>query len=503
MTATNYEVNSGISVSAINITTGHMPRGTSEELAQQSINAPNSPSSSSSTSKNNGDSTFEPTVDMMVNDFDDEQTLEEEEALAASEAEDPSTELSHLQKESDMPIEELLALYNCAGRDEIMNRYPTTKKSTAKSRRMTSTSSSNLEVSDTINEHEEEEEFEDADEEEEEEDGESKEASQLCKLYPETYGNSGDKRLLRTISRQQSDEEDDGDYSPDEDEFKKTIMVGSEFQAVIPEGFFKYDDVLPYENEDKLLWDPTRLSEKQTEDYLQKAHQARSQQPASGVDAIPLGSHLKDDEQALHLLLQCGHNTEEALRRKRINAVPSTEQMSIWSEEECRNFENGIRVYGKDFHTIKQTKVRTRSVGELVQFYYLWKKTERHDVFANKARLDKKKYSLHPGLTDYMDRFLEEQDGNNGNVNASATQRDRSSSPSAVNCLLQSDLRRSVTSSTTANQKTQQPETSSSYHHRTAHSSTSLKDPLAVDQGDVVYSSGITSTTDIRHPMTQ
>ena len=44
-------------------------------------------------------------------------------------------------------------------------------------------------------------------------------------------------------------------------------------------------------------------------------------------------------------------------------------------------------------------QVRTRSVGELVQFYYLWKKTERHDVFANKTRLEKKKYILHPGVT--------------------------------------------------------------------------------------------------------
>ena len=42
-------------------------------------------------------------------------------------------------------------------------------------------------------------------------------------------------------------------------------------------------------------------------------------------------------------------------------------------------------------------QVRTRSVGELVQFYYLWKKTERHDVFANATRLEKKKYTLHPG----------------------------------------------------------------------------------------------------------
>lgn len=67
-------------------------------------------------------------------------------------------------------------------------------------------------------------------------------------------------------------------------------------------------------------------------------------------------------------------------------------------------------------------QVRTRSVGELVQFYYLWKKTERHDLFASKARLEKKKYNLHPGLTDHMDRFLEEQENSTGFG-------DRSSSP--------------------------------------------------------------------------
>lgn len=146
---------------------------------------------------------------------------------------------------------------------------------------------------------------------------------------------------------------------------------------------------------------------------------------------LPCGNHLRDDEQSLYLLLQCGHNTEEALRRRRLNAtLPSVmavavanqtnqspgndTRMSLWSEEECRNFESGLRVYGKDFHAIQQSKVRTRSVSELVQFYYLWKKTERHDIFANKARLEKKKYNLHPGLTDYMDRFLEEQENNGG-----------------------------------------------------------------------------------------
>ncbi|XP_041776084.1 mesoderm induction early response protein 1-like [Anopheles merus] len=275
------------------------------------------------------------------------------------------------------------------------------------------------------------------DEEDDEDEGE--EPSELRQLFEPI----NDSQAL-------SEDEEDGDYIPDE-EVKKTIMVGSDFQAVIPEGLCRYDDALPYENEDKLLWNPTILNEQQIEDYLVKttapgggglgagggagapagqqgsraaAGAANEAQPNS-VYALPLGNHLRDDEQSLYLLQQCGHNVDEALRRKRIsnNAVPVPEQqMSIWSEEECRNFENGLRVHGKDFHMIQQTKVRTRSVGELVQFYYLWKKTERHDLFASKARLEKKKYNLHPGLTDHMDRFLEEQENSTGFG-------DRSSSP--------------------------------------------------------------------------
>lgn len=224
------------------------------------------------------------------------------------------------------------------------------------------------------------------------------------------------------MSRTHSEEEeDDYDYSPDEDEWKKTIMVGSDYQAVIPDGLTTYDDALPYENDDKLLWEPWLLNEHEIEHYLTEAS-ARSHP----VGTLPHGSGLRDDEQALFLLLQCGHNVDEALRRSRIIHAPPPETcVSLWSEDECRNFENGLRTYGKDFHMIQQHKVRTRSVGELVQFYYLWKKTERHDVFANKTRLEKKKYTLHPGLTDFMDRFLEEQEAG----------RDRSSSPSATNAI--------------------------------------------------------------------
>lgn len=52
--------------------------------------------SATSVVQTSSDSLFEPTVEMMVNDFDDERTLEEEEALAVTE--DPSTELSNLER---------------------------------------------------------------------------------------------------------------------------------------------------------------------------------------------------------------------------------------------------------------------------------------------------------------------------------------------------------------------------------------------------------------------
>lgn len=44
------------------------------------------------------DKLFEPSLEMMVNDFDDESTLELEEKMASTEAQDPNAELNSLQK---------------------------------------------------------------------------------------------------------------------------------------------------------------------------------------------------------------------------------------------------------------------------------------------------------------------------------------------------------------------------------------------------------------------
>ncbi|CAH0562004.1 unnamed protein product [Brassicogethes aeneus] len=273
------------------------------------------------------DKLFDPSVDMLVNDFDDERTLEEEEALAAGESDDPNAELSSLQKESNMPLEELLALYGYRGENQE-NESP---------------------VEDV------DQQAEGAMEDQESEtEAQEQQPSKLRALYETIPENDQDaSRLLRSVSRVSEEEEEDYDYSPDEDEWRKvnkTIMVGSDYQAVIPEGLCHYDDALPYENEDKLLWDAYIMQTDVVEDFLKKA-------AALSKPAIPMGTQLRDDEQALYLLQQCAHNFDEALRRLRINVTPAS-NVTIWSEEECRNFESGVRSFGKNFHLIQQNKVR-------------------------------------------------------------------------------------------------------------------------------------------------
>ncbi|XP_050463533.1 mesoderm induction early response protein 1 isoform X3 [Cataglyphis hispanica] len=476
-----------------------------------------------------------PATEMMVNDFDDERTLDEEEALEGSE--DSHNELSNLQKEGDMPLKDLLAMYGYgdpstensnssdhmllpsgSGDPETEERYSDKgdndadddddddeadaasnepdlkqfytemlvkgkdKASSLSGSTMKSNNSDGVGSRDNRKRRIDDDEDDDEDAEAEEcsmtgtRSGNGKKtrssptivnanavtcdgivnlgtASAADSIVEESSASgaidgpedrivsagigSGSSRLLRSVSRPQSEEEeDDCDYSPDEEEWKKTIMVGTDYQAAIPEGLCRYDDALPYENEDKMLWDPSHISEEDTEEFLERA-----QLPVVKGGSLPAGSHIRDDEQALYLLLQCGYNLDEALRRRRMNVLPPTDAVSLWSEEECHNFESGLRTYGKDFHLIQKNKVRTRSVGELVQFYYLWKKTERHDIFTYKARLEKKKYALHPGITrDYMDRFLEEQEG----------VRDRSSSPN-VHCLLYGDAKRQRSSTNVIN----------------------------------------------------
>ncbi|XP_034120081.1 mesoderm induction early response protein 1 [Drosophila guanche] len=466
---------------------------TSSDNTSTSVQAPMSPTSSLA------DTTFEPTIDMMVNDFDDEATLNEEEALANLEALNPDDEIATLREESEMPIEELLAKYSMAP-----SPAASSSKRSSGSRRRRATKRQYQEL-DTETAHastscavaaQQEKVNDFLDQCQDPGVGPSKEntspssqrnkspmetdepqailspdvtkkphRSHLLDLYPdESFGESppiiGPLEELESFTPLQAlfeeveVDDDDEDSDNESDDARKIIMVGTDYQADIPEGLSQYGDILPYENEDLLIWEPSQVSEREVEEYLAKIQETRALPPLEeGAEALasdeqpsalpaPLvpqrvqqapnaasdGETLavvKDNEQALHLLVQCGYDFNEALRRKRLNVLPLSDTMSSWSEEECLKFEEGIHKYGKDFYQIRQNQVRTRTMRELVHFYYLWKKSERRD----------QSFALNDTI-DHMDVFLNEAGTTsgigNGNGNGNGN-RNGSCSPHSSN----------------------------------------------------------------------
>ncbi|XP_031459868.1 mesoderm induction early response protein 1 isoform X4 [Phasianus colchicus] len=378
---------------------------------------PSVESSSPGGSATSDDHEFDPSADMLVHDFDDERTLEEEEMMEGDR--NFNSEIEDLNRESDMPIQELLSLYGYDGTIPLQ------------------------EDDDDEDEEEEEEEGEDDDDVDNDDNsgcsGENKEETikDSSGQEDETQSSNDDpapsvasqdpQELIRprrckyfdTNSEIEEESEEDEDYIPSEDWKKvniKEIMVGSMFQAEIPAGICRYkENEKVYENDDQLLWNPDVLPEDKVIEFLNEA--SRRTGDEKGLDAIPEGSHIKDNEQALYELVKCNFDTEESLRRLRFNVKAAREELSVWTEEECRNFEQGLKVYGKDFHVIQ----------------------------ANKTRFGKKKYNLHPGVTDYMDRLLDESE-------SAASSRAPSPPPTASNSSTsQSEREDSTTSNSNQN----------------------------------------------------
>ncbi|XP_041133612.1 mesoderm induction early response protein 1-like isoform X3 [Polyodon spathula] len=324
------------------------------------------------------DHEFDPSAEMLIHDYDDERTLEEEELMERET--NFRTEIEDLAREGDMPIQELLSLYGyrAGGSPE------------------------EEEDGEVEEEEEDEEELEDVDNDENsgssgDMQGTKEEGVKDSSEQEDETQSSNDDQAQSVTSHDTSElicpqrckyfesndaeeeSEEDEDYIPSED-WKKEIMVGSMYQAETPSGLCKYkENQKVYENDDQLLWNPEFVPEDKVVEFLTEASKRSGEE--KGVEAVPEGCHIKDNEQALYELVKCNFDTEEALRRLRFNVKAARDELSVWTEEECRNFEQGLKVYGKDFHLIQGNK---------------------------QTRLGKRKYNLHPGVTDYMDRLLDE-----------------------------------------------------------------------------------------------
>ncbi|NXY91487.1 MIER1 protein, partial [Alcedo cyanopectus] len=348
------------------------------------------PSGGSATSD---DHEFDPSADMLVHDFDDERTLEEEEMMEGET--NFSSEIEDLNRESDMPIQELLSRYGYDGTVPLQDDEDDEEEEEEEEDGEDEDDVDNDDNSGCSGENKEETIKDSSGQEDETQSSNDDPAPSVASQDPQEMIRPRRCKYFDANSEIEEESEEDEDYIPSED-WKKEIMVGSMFQAEIPAGTCKYkENEKVYENDDQLLWNPDFLPEEKVIEFLKEA--SRRTGDEKGLDAIPEGSHIKDNEQALYELVKCNFDTEESLRRLRFNVKAAREELSVWTEEECRNFEQGLKVYGKDFHVIQANKVRTRSVGECVAFYYMWKKSERYDFFAQQTRFGKKKYNLHPG----------------------------------------------------------------------------------------------------------
>ncbi|XP_016423129.1 mesoderm induction early response protein 3-like [Sinocyclocheilus rhinocerous] len=337
------------------------------------------------------DHDFDPTAEMLVHDFDDERTLEEEEMREGESS--GSSEIADLEKEGSMPLEELLALYRYEAADSAVGG--------------SSTDSSSVELTDelpdmTLDKEEIAKDLLSGDDEETQ-----SSADDLTPSVTSHETNDFFPRTLRSNTVYDGDKESEGEddgLSPEDT--RKEIMVGSEYQAEIPSLTCYNDHEKVYAEEDQLLWQPDILPESKVKSFLQDALSADGKMDGDGKCSL-----VKDNEQALYELLKCNYNVQEALERYRSNHKSSKVEMLPWSEEECRNFEHALLLYEKNFHLIQKHKVNTRTVAECVAFYYMWKKSERFEFFVQQNRFGKKRFSSYPGVTDLMDRLVDEAEG--------------------------------------------------------------------------------------------
>ncbi|XP_053304013.1 mesoderm induction early response protein 3 [Spea bombifrons] len=353
------------------------------------------------------DHDFDPTAEMLVHDYDDERTLEEEEMK--EDGKNFASEIEDLEKEGNMPLEDLLAIYV----------YEPADPGLAGSSAGSSPSELADELPDmTLDKEEIAKDLLSGDDEETQ--------SSADDLTPSVTSHEATDffpRPLRSNTTCDGDKESESedletDLGTSPEDLRKEIMLGPQHQAEVPPFQGNYmQDSTEYEHEDQLLWSPDVLPENKVKEFLYEISRAANERV---TDRILDGMLMRDNEQALHELFKCDYNVKEALERYCCNRKSSHDLITPWTEEECRNFEHALLIHGKDFHLIQKNKVRSRSVAECVAFYYMWKKSERYDYFAQQTRFGKKRYNHHPGVTDYMDRMVDEAEVLGSTVDSSA-----------------------------------------------------------------------------------
>lgn len=137
----------------------------------------------------------------------------------------------------------------------------------------------------------------------------------------------------------------------------KTPKVGPEHQAVIP-------DLLQIEPEDlecEIMWDPA-MGDKVDSHAMQSLLQLASSSLMPGAS--------KNEETALKILQNNGGDVEASLQQ--LLSFDVLESEPAWSENEVNTFYESLVHHHKNFSKISR-EIGSKSVKDVVEFYYLWK----------------------------------------------------------------------------------------------------------------------------------
>ncbi|KAK4300384.1 hypothetical protein Pmani_027412 [Petrolisthes manimaculis] len=159
------------------------------------------------------------------------------------------------------------------------------------------------------------------------------------------------------------------------------IRVGPSYQAELPE--YRGNVVVDERPEVCAEWEEQRWvpGASLDTDLLMYLRAARSMAAFAGLcdggsttDGCNAASRDDTTINALEMLHNSDYDHGKALQALVKCPVPDGIEKK-WSEDERKRFKKGLRKYGKDFFQIRKNLLPHKKTGELVSFYYLWKKT--------------------------------------------------------------------------------------------------------------------------------
>ncbi|XP_076012737.1 arginine-glutamic acid dipeptide repeats protein isoform X2 [Genypterus blacodes] len=156
------------------------------------------------------------------------------------------------------------------------------------------------------------------------------------------------------------------------------IRVGPSHQAKLPELQPRSAPGLQTQTEsEELMWTPGVNDC----DLLMYLRAARSMAAFAGMcdggsteDGCLAASRDDTTLNALNMLHASHYDAAKALQRLVKKPLPKLIE-KCWSEDDVKRFIKGLRQYGKNFFRIRKDFLPSKKTGELITFYYHWKKT--------------------------------------------------------------------------------------------------------------------------------